>query len=276
MLLIFRRNYQKIIEICTVIQFRKRLKSSASKDTSIGRRGQIGAQRKKPQDTTAESGVGQREERQKDETRDESPMDELPENCIPTSIVETRAGGLSTICSRTARESRSAASCAHTGGSRIGIRQRDSRASSLADRHPRAPVFQIARVWSPDCSSKSDSGKADIWIWIVQRLRLASPRRRTRASTGFQSRNRPASPSQPAGANSRVTPVLAANHSRAPARTDRTCSPSTARVSVKQYRVTRVETLWILKNLFSLERYTGESREFLSEAESGLKVVRKL
>jgi len=101
----------------------------------------------------------------------------------------------------------------------------------------RAPVFPIAlallfSIW------------ADTRFWRLSRKRAPAPVRcgcgitrpvlfpscrpeeNSHGHHGFQSRNRPASPNLPAGANSRVTPVLAWNHSRAPARADRTCSPS--------------------------------------------------
>lgn len=146
-----------------------------------------------------------------------------------------RAGGLSTICSRAARESRSAASCARTGGTHRPPRERLARV-----RWPtvtRAPVFPIAlsRCCSPsgrtpESGSRIGKGHPDLnGVGAVQ-LAVSFPsspgEQNSRGHRGFQSRNRPASPSLPAGANSRVTPVLARSHSRAPVRANRTCSPS--------------------------------------------------
>lgn len=147
----------------------------------------------------------------------------------------TRAGELSTICSRAARESRSAASCACIGGTHRPPRER--LASSLADRHPHACFPGRSRTAVLRLGGHQGSGS-----WVGKRA--SGPERRgcgptslvpfpprraeenSRGRRGFQPRNRPASPSLPAGANSRVTPVLARSHSRAPARADRTCSPS--------------------------------------------------
>lgn len=76
--------------------------------------------------------------------RDESPIDGLPENCIPTSIVGREQVG----SRRSAREWRESpgpplpALAPEASASDI-----ETRASSLADRHPRArSSFPIARV----------------------------------------------------------------------------------------------------------------------------------
>lgn len=133
------------------------------------------------------------------------------------------------------RESRSAASCARTG--LLREKESCSCSSSLADRHPRTRFSR-----SLSCADRARRFPKG-WAWILEsgsRKRAPGPDKRRRCDPIALRRSKRRKPgalavreidprhpaNQPAGANSRVTPVLALSHSRTTARVGRTCSPN--------------------------------------------------
>lgn len=184
------------------------------------------------QDLTT-SGVGQREERQKDERSEKSLSDgQSAEESHPyLGIYRTRTGGLSAICSRAMRESRSAASCARTGL----LREREScscefvgRPSPAHARFPDRSPALITGLWKLSVNSGNRIGKGHLDPINVDADPIALRRSKRRKPGALAVREiDPRHPAnQPAGANSRVTPVLALSHSRTTARVGRTCSPN--------------------------------------------------